>query len=51
MVGGNAVPRLMLHAAALEFPHPAGGRLKIEAPVPADFSETLAAGGLELLAR
>jgi tRNA pseudouridine32 synthase/23S rRNA pseudouridine746 synthase len=27
----------MLHARALEFPHPEGGRKRIEAPVPDDF--------------
>ncbi|MGZ8364390.1 MAG: RluA family pseudouridine synthase, partial [Caulobacteraceae bacterium] len=39
MLGGLPVPRLMLHAAALEFPHPEGGRKRIEAPPPEDFSE------------
>ena len=33
-----AVPRLMLHAAALEFPHPGGGTRRIEAPVPDDIA-------------
>jgi tRNA pseudouridine32 synthase/23S rRNA pseudouridine746 synthase len=28
----------MLHAAALAFPHPAGGTLRIEAPAPPDFA-------------
>jgi RluA family pseudouridine synthase len=37
MVGGEAVPRLMLHAVALEFPHPEGGTKRIEAEPPADF--------------
>lgn len=46
-LAGQPVPRLMLHAAALEFPHPAGGaRTRIEAPVPADFQATLAAAKL-----
>ena len=45
-LGGTAVPRLMLHAAALEFPHPDGGRKRIEAPLPADFTAALAAAGL-----
>jgi tRNA pseudouridine32 synthase/23S rRNA pseudouridine746 synthase len=36
-LGGLAVPRLMLHAAALEFPHPDGGTKRLEAPPPADF--------------
>lgn len=35
-VGGQAVPRLMLHAAALRFPHPNGGSHRIEAPTPPD---------------
>jgi len=46
-VAGAAVPRLMLHAAALEFPHPAGGRARIEAPLPADFLQVLRAAGLQ----
>ncbi len=44
VVAGAPAPRLMLHAAALEFPHPAGGRMKIEAPLPADFQHLLEAG-------
>jgi tRNA pseudouridine32 synthase/23S rRNA pseudouridine746 synthase len=36
MLNGEPVPRLMLHAAALEFPHPAGGSRRIEAPLPED---------------
>jgi tRNA pseudouridine32 synthase/23S rRNA pseudouridine746 synthase len=46
MVAGQPVPRLMLHALALEFPHPAGGRKRIEAPTPADMTGLLAALGL-----
>jgi RluA family pseudouridine synthase len=38
VLAGAAVPRLMLHAAALEFPHPAGGARRIEAPVPDDLA-------------
>ena len=38
MMNGEAVPRLMLHAAALDFPHPAGGTKRLEAPLPEDFS-------------
>jgi tRNA pseudouridine32 synthase/23S rRNA pseudouridine746 synthase len=38
VVGGHAVPRLMLHAAALKFPHPSGGEKRVEAPVPADMA-------------
>jgi RluA family pseudouridine synthase len=44
---GEMVPRLMLHAAALEFPHPDGGTKRIEAAPPADFAELAAALGLE----
>jgi RluA family pseudouridine synthase len=49
MVAGEPVPRLMLHAAALEFPHPDGGGSKrIEAEAPEDMrslSESLFAKG------
>ena len=41
-LGGTAIPRLMLHAAALDLPHPAGGRLTLAAPLPADFAEVIA---------
>ena len=37
MVGGEAVARLMLHALALEFPHPDGETMRIEAEPPGDF--------------
>jgi tRNA pseudouridine32 synthase/23S rRNA pseudouridine746 synthase len=37
MLAGAEVPRLMLHALALEFPHPDGGTKRIEAEPPADF--------------
>ena len=37
MLAGKPVPRLMLHAAALEFPHPDGGKRRLAAPAPADF--------------
>ena len=37
MLAGEAVPRLMLHAAALAFPHPDGGTKRIEAEPPEDF--------------
>ncbi len=36
MLAGEPVARLMLHAAALEFPHPEGGVRRIEAPEPDD---------------
>jgi tRNA pseudouridine32 synthase/23S rRNA pseudouridine746 synthase len=41
------VPRLMLHAAALDVPHPDGGRRRFEAPLPADMAELLSSLGLE----
>jgi tRNA pseudouridine32 synthase/23S rRNA pseudouridine746 synthase len=47
VVGGCAIPRLMLHAAALSFPHPGGGTKKIEAPVPADMAGLIGALGLQ----
>jgi tRNA pseudouridine32 synthase/23S rRNA pseudouridine746 synthase len=46
VVAGQPAPRLMLHALALEFPHPAGGRKRIEAPVPPDMATLTAALGL-----
>ncbi len=46
VVAGIPVPRLMLHAAALDFPHPDGGRRRIAAPPPADFQALAAALGL-----
>ncbi len=36
-IGGRPVARLMLHAAALQFPHPEGGEMRIAAPWPEDF--------------
>jgi RluA family pseudouridine synthase len=47
MLAGRPVPRLMLHAAALEVPHPEGGKRRIEAPPPADFQALIAATGLQ----
>jgi len=48
VLGGHAVPRLMLHAQALAFPHPSGGaETRIEAPIPPDLQALLAALGLE----
>jgi tRNA pseudouridine32 synthase/23S rRNA pseudouridine746 synthase len=46
VVGGHAIPRLMLHAAALMFPHPGGGQKRITAPIPADMAGLIAALGL-----
>lgn len=45
-VAGLPVPRLMLHAKALAFPHPEGGIKQIEAEVPADMAALIAALGL-----
>ena len=45
-LAGRPVPRLMLHAFALTFPHPAGGRRTLTAPLPPDFSTLAAALGL-----
>lgn len=46
---GEPVPRLMLHAASLDLPHPtAGGRIVLIAPPPADFLAVLSAAGLEI---
>jgi tRNA pseudouridine32 synthase/23S rRNA pseudouridine746 synthase len=36
VLSGHPVGRLMLHAQALVFPHPAGGERRIDAPMPAD---------------
>lgn len=46
-LGGVKVGTLMLHAAALDIPHPAGGRRRFEAPPPAHFWEALQSLGLE----
>lgn len=43
---GRAAGRLMLHAARLDFPHPEGGRLTVEAPLPADFQTLMKAAEL-----
>jgi tRNA pseudouridine32 synthase/23S rRNA pseudouridine746 synthase len=48
MLAGAPVPRLMLHAAALEFPHPAGGKRRITAPPPKDFAAVARSAGLTL---
>ncbi len=45
-VAGLPVPRLMLHARSLSFPHPEGGTQQIEAEVPADMTALMAALGL-----
>jgi RluA family pseudouridine synthase len=48
-LGNAAVPRLMLHAAALEFPHPAGGTKRLEAPIPADMRAVMDEAGLAMV--
>lgn len=45
--GRATAPRLMLHAARLDLPHPEGKRLVLEAPVPADFRAAAEAAGLQ----
>lgn len=47
VVGGEAVSRLMLHARALAFPHPAGGTRRLEAMPPSDMAGLIAKLGLE----
>lgn len=42
-LAGRPVPRLMLHAAALSFPHPDGQEMRVEAPLPTDFEGLRAA--------
>jgi tRNA pseudouridine32 synthase/23S rRNA pseudouridine746 synthase len=46
-LSGVEIPGLMLHAAALDLPHPDGSRRRFEAPPPAAFSTTLRSLGLE----
>jgi tRNA pseudouridine32 synthase/23S rRNA pseudouridine746 synthase len=48
VLGGAPVPRLMLHAAALVFPHPTGGEHRVAAPVPPDMAGLLDVLGLRL---
>lgn len=42
-LGGAGISRLMLHAARLTFPHPAGGERTLESPDPPMFGAALAA--------
>lgn len=46
-IGGTDIPRLLLHAAALDVPHPGGGRRTFVAPPPPDFAEVVRSLGLE----
>jgi 23S rRNA pseudouridine955/2504/2580 synthase len=48
---GRPVPRLMLHASKLEFPHPDGGSRTVEAPPPDDFAAVASAAGLAISGR
>ncbi|MCG9916843.1 MAG: RluA family pseudouridine synthase [Phenylobacterium sp.] len=48
VLGGQPIPRLMLHAQALDVPLAAGARLKIQAPPPADMAQVCEALGLVL---
>lgn len=48
MLAGRPVPRLMLHAVALAFPHPDGGTRRVEAGPPDDFLEVAARAGIAL---
>lgn len=45
--GAASGQRLMLHAARLEVPHPEGGSLTVEAPLPPPFLEALDIAGLQ----
>lgn len=45
--GRATAPRLMLHAARLDLPHPEGGKLSLSAPLPADFVAAAEAAGLQ----
>jgi 23S rRNA pseudouridine955/2504/2580 synthase len=46
VLGPATIPRLMLHAARLEAPHPGGGRMTLNAPLPADMQQVLSTLGL-----
>ena len=46
VMAGQPAARLMLHASRLEFPHPAGGAMVLEAPPPSDFMDLMAGLGL-----
>lgn len=46
-IGGAEIPRLLLHAAALDVPYPDGGRRTFRAPAPPEFSGIAQSLGLE----
>jgi 23S rRNA pseudouridine955/2504/2580 synthase len=45
--GQATAPRLMLHAAKLDMPHPEGRMMTLEAPLPEDFTAAAEAAGLQ----
>ncbi len=47
-LGDRPAARLMLHAAELRFPHPAGEAVRVTAPPPPDFRQLLVGLGLSL---
>ena len=48
-LGARSVPRLMLHAKSLVFPHPdLSGPMTVSAPIPPDFEAVLAAAGFSV---
>lgn len=49
-LAGAPVPRLMLHAARLRFPHPDGGFPAVGAPLPRDIETILSVAGLRYTA-
>jgi tRNA pseudouridine32 synthase/23S rRNA pseudouridine746 synthase len=48
MANGAPVPRLMLHARALSFPHPDGGEKRVDAPWPEDLAAVAKRAGIAL---
>ena len=48
MANGAPVPRLMLHARALEFPHPDGGLKRLDASPPEDFQTVAKAARIDI---
>ena len=49
MVAGQAIDQPFLHARSIALPHPDGGRLEVDAPLPVRRAETLAALGLPVV--
>ncbi|WP_373044400.1 RluA family pseudouridine synthase [Vulgatibacter sp.] len=45
--GAVEAPRFLLHARALELPHPSGGTIRLEAPFPPDFAAAAGIFSLE----